>query len=91
MTPKTMIRLCGAALQKLEDLEPLAVYLPSEARVNQFVYESIQAVRELKHVARLESAHSVTSAQVRHIHRIISKTNYFLSLVPGSVRNELDE
>lgn len=90
MTPKKMIRLCNTALQKLNDLESLASYIPSIREANRFVYESMAAVRELKHIARLETAHAVTVEQAAHIQRILSRTDFLMSLVPKQARKELD-
>jgi len=90
MNAKKMIRLCDTALQKLDDLESLLAYIPAEREADRFVYESIAAARELRHIARLETAHAVTVEQASHIQRILSKTGFFLNLVPNTAKKELD-
>ncbi len=90
MNAKTMIRRCDTALQKLDNLESLLAYIPTEKEANRFVYESIAVVHELKHIARLETAHAVTVEQASHIQRVLSKTDFFLNLVPNTAKKELD-
>lgn len=90
MNAKKMIRFCDTALQKLDDLESLLAYIPTERKADRFVYKSIAAARELRHIARLETAHAVTVEQASHIQRILSKTDFFLNLVPNTAKKELD-
>jgi hypothetical protein len=90
MNAKKMIRLCNAALGKLDDLEGYLAYISPDKEANQFVYESMLAVRELKHIARWETYHNVTTQQASHIQQILSKTDYFLNLVPASARKETE-
>lgn len=90
MNAKKMIRLCKAARVKLDELEGLLAYVPSDQDASRFVYESMAAVYELIHIAKWETIHATTVSQASHIHRILSKTDYFLNLVPDSVKNESD-
>ena len=88
MNAKKMIRLCKAAHAKLDELEGLLAYIPAEQDASRFVYESMADAKELEHVAKWETIHAVTVCQASHIHRILSRTDYYLNLVPDSVKNE---
>lgn len=90
MNAKKMMRLCTAALNKLDDLEGLLVYIPPEQEAHKFVYESIAAVKELRGVAKWETAQNVTVEQASHIHRLLSKIDYYMKLVPNGAKKELD-
>jgi len=85
-----MMRLCDASIRQLEDLEALLSYLSSEHGAARFVYESLAEVKELRHVAKLETQLNVTTEQAAHIQRILSQTKHFMRMVPDSARKELD-
>jgi hypothetical protein len=66
------------------------VYIPPEQEAHKFVYESVAAVKELKGIAKWETATAVTVEQASHIHRILSKIDYYLKMVPNGAKKELD-
>lgn len=90
MNAKKMAKHCKDASSKLEELEGLLAFIPPEKGASRFVYESMAAVRELRHIAKFETVHSVTVAQASHIHRILSKADYYLNLVPDIARDDSD-
>jgi hypothetical protein len=89
MNIKKMLRLCRIAHDKLDDLEGVLVYLQQDTDAHEFVYESIPAVIELQHIARLETKHTVTVEQAAHIRSIIITADRYIGQVPGSAKREL--
>jgi len=90
MNAGTMMRRCVLALHKLDKLEQLLSYIPAYREADRFTYTSIGEVRELHHIAKLETIHTVTVEQTSHIQRILSKVDFFLNLVPNAAKRELD-
>jgi hypothetical protein len=68
MKPKKMITLCNDVLGTLDMLEGRVTQ--NTERYKQ-VCSYIRATRELKHIARKETAERVTKEQVAHINDII--------------------
>jgi len=91
MNAKKMIKLCGVASQKLDDLESLLAYIPMEREADRFVYESMNAVKELRGIARWETIHNVTVEQAGHIKGILGRIETFMALVPNSAKRTLDD
>ena len=90
MNVKKMLHLCKLARAILHKLEGLMAYLPDEHDATQFVYMSLQDVRELVHIARHETICNVTVAQASHIHEILSRAAFYLDLVPQRIK-DLDD
>ena len=91
MKAKKMIQHCDAVLQKLDDLEALLSYIPPKKEAHKFVYESIAAAKELRHVAKWETSNAVTVEQAAHIQRLISRTDIFLNMIPENAKKELGD
>ena len=90
MNAKKMIYLCDVALERLDDLEALLSHIPLEKKADRFIYTSMAAARELRHIARLETVYAVTVEQASHIQRILSKADFLLNIVPDAAKRELD-
>ena len=90
MQAKKMLRLCRVAKNRLEDLESVLPYVPAELEADLFVYNSHIALDELRHIAKYETINSVTTIQVTHIHQILRKIDYLLSVIPDAAKRELD-
>jgi len=91
MNAKKMAKLCAVALQKLDDLESLLAYIPIEKEADRFVYESMNAVKELRGIARWETIHNVTLEQAGHIKGILGRIENFMAMVPKSAKRTLDD
>ena len=68
MKPTTMIKRCNEILGKLDQLESCAVSMSSDNL--KWLYTTVRALNELKHVAKFETKHQMTPFQVDHIHMI---------------------
>jgi hypothetical protein len=91
MNAKKMVKLCGVALQKLDDLESLLAYIPIEQEADRFVYASMNAVKELRGIAQWETTHNVTTEQAGHIKQILGRIGTFMDLVHNSAKRALDD
>jgi hypothetical protein len=89
MDAKTMLSTCGKTLKQLEKLERALNHIPKKD-ASKFVYQSITDVKELTHIARLETAVNVTPEQAAHINKIVNRASAFMRMIPEDVRKELD-
>ena len=88
MDAKQMLRQCSTALKQLEQLEGHLNDIPKKDAA-EFVYQSIKDVKELSHIARLETANNVTPEQTKHINKILNRTAAFVRMLPEDIRKEL--
>jgi hypothetical protein len=88
MDAKQMLRQCGIALKQLEQLEGHINDIPKKDAAK-FVFQSTQDVKELMHIARLETSHNVTPEQAVHITKIVNRATAFIHALPEDVRKEL--
>lgn len=89
MDAKQMLRNCSGALKQLQQLEGLLNHVPKKDAAK-FVYQSIADVKELMHIARLETATNVTPEQALHVTKIINRATALLKMVPDDAKRELD-
>ena len=89
MDAKQMLRACSVALKQLEQLEGLLPHIPKKDAAK-FVFQSIKDVKELTHIARLETAINVTPEQVAHINKIANRAAAFMKMVPDDAKKDLD-
>ena len=89
MDAKTMLRTCSTTLKQLEQLEGLLTHVPKKD-ASKFVYQSIKDVKELTHIARLETTTNVTPEQATHITKIVNRANAFMKMVPDDAKRDLD-
>lgn len=87
MNAKKMIKQCEIATKKLRQLQGLLFYLLPKYNAAEFTLKSLEAVHELKHIAQYETEHRVTVTQSSHIQRILSKVDYYLTIIPDSAKN----
>ena len=88
MDANAMFILCKRTKADLERLECLVHHIPDPASVSEFIYRSMNDVRELAQIARWETSHHVTVEQTAHIHRIASRTHHFMKAIPNNVRRQ---
>ena len=90
MDAKQMLHTCHAVLQQLEKLEGLLNYIPKKD-APQFVFQSIKDVKELIHIARLETANNVTPEQAAHINKIVNRADAFHRMIPKDAKHGSDD
>lgn len=88
MDAKQMLRQCSVALKQLEQLEEHLNDIPKKDAAK-FVYQSIKDVKELTHIARLETSNNVTPEQTAHINKIVNRTTAFMHALPDDIKKEL--
>jgi ferritin-like protein len=91
MNAKRMLRLCSSTKRQLDALELLLSQFAPEHKAAQFIYKSMNDVRELQHTARYETAANVTTEQAAHIQRIISRIVQLVRLLPNDIKKEYEE
>lgn len=89
MDAKQMLRQCGSTLKQLEQLEGLLTHIPKKDAAK-FVFQSVRDVKELIHIARLETATNVTAEQAAHINKIANRASAFIRMVPDDIKREHD-
>ena len=71
MKPTTMMKRCAETIKKLNLLESCAVSMSSDDL--RWLYTTMRALNELKHVAKFETHHMMTPFQVDHINVLTSE------------------
>lgn len=89
MTRHEMVNACTSALQTLDALEP---YVPlAEVDDREFLIKCSSEVRELWHVAALETEQMVTRIQHNHIVRIHDRLNVIAGDLPNHTSGNANE
>ena len=88
MDAQQMMRQCKTVLKQLERLEGHINAVPKKD-VAKFVFQSIQEIKELYHIARFETAITVTPEQAAHVTKIVNRVTAFMRMLPDDVKKEL--
>jgi hypothetical protein len=87
MDAKQMVRSCKAVLKQLQQLEGYLNHIPKKD-APKFVYQSMTDVKELIHIARLETVSNVTPEQAAHIGKIVNRAAAFMRMVPDDAKHD---